>query len=117
VPLRLVIFVSFTLTVEVKRTKRLVTQYHHIIEAASRVPRYPSRILNEPSFLYYVKQARETTIIPVREVVKGLSMGGVAPAVGGLSTGPAGATFATNLREILKSATPETMGPSSLQLI
>ena len=63
-PLRLDIFVSFTLTVEVKRTKRLVTQYHHIIEAASRVPRYPSRILNEPSFLYYVKQARETTMKP-----------------------------------------------------
>jgi hypothetical protein len=41
VPLRLTIFVSFTLTVEVKRTKRQVTQYRHIIEAASRVPSLP----------------------------------------------------------------------------
>jgi hypothetical protein len=41
VPLRLAIFVSFTPTVEVKRTKRQVTQYRHTIEAASRVPSLP----------------------------------------------------------------------------
>ena len=58
-----------------------------------------------------------TINVPARGVVKGLTMDGAAPAAAGLSMGSAGATFATNLREILKSATPQTMGPSSLQPI
>jgi len=47
-----------------KGVKRQITQYRHIFEAASTAPRYPSRIFNEPAFLYYGRQARETAMKP-----------------------------------------------------